>query len=98
MATLVLFCYRMHNHHWPAPNSLSSQQRQAPLHTATEASVYQVVVPIKHTDLKSTKLDIDISLLENTAYGHMTHTREVSTKKPNLNANSDCAVVNPVYC
>ena len=87
----------MHNHHRPAPNSLSSQQCQAPLHSATEASVYQDIVP-KHTSLNSTKLDIDISLLENTAYGHTIHTCEVSKKEPNLNENSDCTVINPIYC
>ena len=71
VATLVLYCYKC-THHRPAPDSLSSIQLQPPPHSATEASEYQDVVP-KHTGLKSNKLDNDVSLMQNTAYGHTIH-------------------------
>ena len=102
VATLILYCYIMRAQHQKLPISLSSKQLQQATHPVSQASeyqdvpVYQEVTEFKVSacPLKSTKLDIDVALMQNSAYGHI---QEVSTLEDKVNENNDCVVVNPIY-
>ena len=102
VATLVLYCYKRAWYHKP-PISLTSKRLRQETHSVSHASEYQDVpvyqevtefeVPV--CSLKSTKPDIDVVLMQNSAYGH---THEVSTLKDKVNENNNyCVVVNPIY-
>ena len=77
------------------PVSLTSQEIQQATHSASQASkyqgVYQDVTKVSAHPLKWTELDIDVCLMQNSAYGQI---HEVSTDE--LNENSDCVVFSPI--
>ena len=80
------------------PISSTSKELQQAAHSASQASqyqdVYQGITKVPTRPLKWTELDIDVSLMQNSAYGHI---HEVSTNENKLKESSDCVVFNPIY-
>ena len=101
VVTLVLYCCMRARHRKP-PISLTSKQLQQATHSDSQASEYQDVPVYQEVTefkvpaypLKSTKMDTDVALMQNSAYGHI---HEVSILEDKVNENNDCVVVNPIY-
>ena len=99
---------RARHHHKP-PDSLTSKQlhvrtQQATHSKNTRASEYQDIpvyqevkeLKVPESPLRSTKLDMDVSLMQNSAYGRI-YELEASTLEDKANENSESVIVNPIY-
>ena len=108
VTTLILYCYMRTRHHRKPPDSLTSKQlrivQQAKHSENIRASEYQdipVYQEVKEFKVpegppKSTKLDMDVSLMQNSAYGRICEL-EASTLEDKANENSESVIVNPIY-